>query len=224
MYNITVDTNGKVTVPSAIISLQGENMSRELNFTLPEMTDAEWQLIWQDMQGHKFICPLENDKYTIEGSLLTACGQVSCQLIALINNKIIWKSEIFHLNVGSSIDDNDAILPYEVTENLYNDFIEFYDDLQQAFTEGTLKGEKGDTGATGPQGIPGPTGPQGVKGDTGATGATGATGPQGITGSQGPIGPQGDDGQSINIVQLENKAAYDALETKDSSTLYVWGM
>ena len=53
---------------------------------------------------------------------------------------------------------------------------------------GSIKGDKGDTGASGPKGDTGDTGdtgPQGVKGDTGNTGAkgdTGASGPKGDTG------------------------------------------
>ncbi|HBF33552.1 TPA: hypothetical protein DDW35_03205 [Candidatus Sumerlaeota bacterium] len=65
------------------------------------------------------------------------------------------------------------------------------------WTNQTIVGQKGDTGATGPQGPKGDTGAtgaQGVKGDTGATGATGATGPQGPQGVAGATGAQGEKG------------------------------
>ena len=56
--------------------------------------------------------------------------------------------------------------------------------FQQKLDNGSLKGQKGDTGAQGPQGIQGP------KGDTGA---------QGIQGIQGPKGDKGDQGNPFVI-------------------------
>lgn len=53
---------------------------------------------------------------------------------------------------------------------------------------GTIKGEKGDTGAQGPQGI---QGPKGDKGDTGPQGEQGIQGPKGDQGIEGPAGADG---------------------------------
>ena len=70
--------------------------------------------------------------------------------------------------------------------------------FQNKLDDGTLKGEKGDTGATGPKGDKGDTGaqgPKGLKGDTGATGPKGDKGDTGATGATGPKGDKGDPGE-----------------------------
>ena len=59
--------------------------------------------------------------------------------------------------------------------------------FQQKLDAGTLKGEKGDTGAQGP------------KGDTGAAGAQGEQGPKGDTGA---AGAKGDTGAKITSIEL----------------------
>ena len=77
--------------------------------------------------------------------------------------------------------------------------------FQNKLDAGTLKGEKGDTGAQGPQGLKGekgdtgatgPKGPKGDKGDTGAQGPQGLKGDKGDTGATGPKGPKGDKGDT----------------------------
>ena len=74
--------------------------------------------------------------------------------------------------------------------------------FQNKLDAGTLKGEKGDTGAQGPQGLKGEKGdtgaqgPQGLKGEKGDTGATGPKGDKGDTGATGPKGPKGDKGDT----------------------------
>lgn len=102
-----------------------------------------------------------------------------------------------------------------------------------------LPGEKGDTGVQGPpgpQGIKGDIGPQGPQGIQGVKGDTGLQGPQGIqgpkgdkgdTGAQGPQGLPGRDGIIINQKDgselrywLGTQAEYDAITTKDNSTIY----
>ena len=71
--------------------------------------------------------------------------------------------------------------------------------FQNKLDAGTLKGEKGDTGATGPKGDTGAQGPQGLKGEKGDTGATGPKGPKGDTGAQGPQGEKGSDGLTTAV-------------------------
>ena len=77
--------------------------------------------------------------------------------------------------------------------------------FQNKLDAGTLKGDKGDTGATGPKGpkgdkgdtgATGPKGPKGDKGDTGAQGPQGLKGDKGDTGAQGPQGLKGDKGDT----------------------------
>ena len=94
-------------------------------------------------------------------------------------------------------------------------------------------------GPTGPQGPAGPTGPEGPQGATGAMGLTGPAGPQGPIGPEGPQGPAGADGLDApqnavisdiaqagggtaitNVVEV-TQAQYDAIATKDATTLYV---
>ena len=92
----------------------------------------------------------------------------------------------------------------------------------------SLRGPQGLQGATGPQGLRGITGPEGPRGATGATGPAGPVGPKGADGARGATGPAGVPGQNIinqNGSQplkywLGSKSQYDALTTKDSSTIY----
>lgn len=56
--------------------------------------------------------------------------------------------------------------------------------FQQKLDEGTLKGEKGDTGAAGPKGDAGEQGPAGTAGAKGEKGAAGAKGAKGDTGAK----------------------------------------
>ena len=65
--------------------------------------------------------------------------------------------------------------------------------FQNKLDAGTLKGEKGDTGAQGPQGL------KGEKGDTGAQGPQGLKGEKGDTGAQGPQGLKGSDGLTTAV-------------------------
>ncbi len=59
------------------------------------------------------------------------------------------------------------------------------DTFQAKLEAGTLKGDKGDTGAQGPKGV------KGDKGDTGEQGPQGIQGEKGDTGEQGPAGADG---------------------------------
>ena len=83
--------------------------------------------------------------------------------------------------------------------------------FQNKLDAGTLKGEKGDTGAQGPKGLKGekgekgdtgaqgPQGLKGEKGDTGAQGPQGLKGEKGDTGAQGPQGLKGSDGLTTAV-------------------------
>ncbi len=104
----------------------------------------------------------------------------------------------------------------------------------------SLKGAQGPVGPVGPPGPMGPEGPigrQGLKGNDGPRGERGPiglTGPQGIQGPPGPVGPPGPKGANgepgQNIINQNGgqplkywagtKAQYDAIATKDASTIY----
>ena len=101
----------------------------------------------------------------------------------------------------------------------------------------SLKGAQGPAGPVGPPGPKGATGMPGLKGDDGPRGERGPigqTGPQGIQGPAGPVGPPGPKGANgepgQNIINqnggqtlkywARTKAQYDAIATKDASTIY----
>ena len=71
--------------------------------------------------------------------------------------------------------------------------------FQQKLNAGTLKGEKGDTGAQGPAGA---AGPKGDTGKQGPAGTAGAKGDKGDTGAAGAAGPKGDTGAKITSIEL----------------------
>ena len=69
--------------------------------------------------------------------------------------------------------------------------------FQAKLDDGTLKGDKGDTGEQGPKGDKGDTGeqgPQGIQGEQGPKGDKGDTGEQGPKGEKGDAGEQGPQG------------------------------
>lgn len=139
-------------------------------------------------------------------------------------------------------------MAYEPTEWKDGDLItaERMNKLEQAVAEGVPgpqgepgeKGDKGDTGDTGPQG---PAGPKGDKGDTGPQGETGPQGPMGpageaagvasFNGRTGAVTPQKGDytadmvgaipAGTVQSFQAVTQAEYDALATKDATTLYL---
>ena len=71
--------------------------------------------------------------------------------------------------------------------------------FQNKLDDGTLKGEKGDTGATGPKGDKGDTGATGATGPKGDKGDPGEQGPQGLKGDTGATGPKGSDGLTTKV-------------------------
>lgn len=92
-------------------------------------------------------------------------------------------------------------------------------------------GPAGPAGPQGPQGVQGQTGPRGNDGPRGERGPIGQTGPQGVQGPIGPAGQKGDKGEpGQNIINQNGgqplkywagtKAQYDAIATKDASTIY----
>lgn len=81
-----------------------------------------------------------------------------------INSKLSTKSDTGHKHQASEVTFTDGLT------------------FQQKLDNGSLKGQKGDTGAIGPKGD---TGAQGLKGDTGLQGPKGDVGPQGPTGAAG---------------------------------------
>lgn len=98
----------------------------------------------------------------------------------------------------------------------------------------SLKGAQGPAGPRGADGTPGQkgdTGPRGEQGPIGQTGPRGADGARGAQGPAGPTGPRGADGApGQNIINQNggqplkywfgSKSQYDALSTKDSTTIY----
>ena len=98
----------------------------------------------------------------------------------------------------------------------------------------SLKGAQGPVGPAGPPGPQGPQGPQGIQGQTGPkgdAGPRGERGPIGQTGPAGPAGQKGDKGEpGQNIINQNGgqplkywagtKTQYDAIATKDASTIY----
>lgn len=110
------------------------------------------------------------------------------------------------------------------------------------------RGERGETGPKGADGVmrfeelttqqreslkgaPGPMGPAGPRGENGTPGQKGDVGPRGEQGPIGQTGPKGADGApGQNIINQNggqplkywfgSKSQYDALSTKDSTTIY----
>lgn len=85
--------------------------------------------------------------------------------------------------------------------------------------ENGTPGQKGDTGPRGEQGPIGLTGPKGADGARGAQGPAGPTGPRGADGAPGQNIINQNGGQPLKY-WFGSKSQYDALSTKDSTTIY----
>ena len=85
-----------------------------------------------------------------------------------------------------------------------------------------MPGLKGDDGPRGPQGLQGPiglTGPKGIQGPVGPAGAVGPQGPKGSNGEPGQNIINQNGGQPLKY-WAGTKSQYDAIATKDASTIY----
>ena len=138
-------------------------------------------------------------KAELTEQMLSTPGEAICEISLYGSDDSLLTTASFRLEIEKAAYDDSAI---ESTDefNALVDAMSTVEQLQEILDNGTIVGPQGPTGPAGPQGETGPQGPQ------------------------GPQGPAGEDGQSITVVTLADKAAYDALETKDNMTLYVWGL
>ena len=82
-----------------------------------------------------------------------------------------------------------------------------------------MPGLKGEQGSRGEQGPIGQTGPQGIQGPVGPAGPVGPVGPKGANGAPGQNIINQNGGQPLKY-WAGTKSQYDAIATKDASTIY----
>lgn len=206
---ITLDLSSDINM-TRIYAKQNDRKSRyvlakilnnNLPYEIPTGTTAVIRCVKPDKTkifNNAEITPDGKIKAELTEQMLAIYGEAICEISLYGSDDSLLTTASFKLEVEKAAYDDSAI---ESTDefNALVTALSTVDQLDDILNNGTIVGPQGPAGPQGEQGEPGPAGP---------------TGPQ---------GPAGEDGQSIAVVTLADKAAYDALETKDPSTLYVWG-
>lgn len=219
--------------PSGLVSfIDGEvtDVNGKFKFTVTDQMLAE----------SGFICCqyiIVNPSYTLHGphfiisvapaldqnDIIISSNELSALILALQNSEVVK-----------------AVLT--IFRNGYDTYVESGGEL--SFNE-WLANFKGDPGTDGQNGQDGTNGQNGTSADITAVSATvdnnvgtpavsvtlGGTALartlafafSNLKGRDGQDGADGADGQSVNVVTLANRAAYEALVVKDPNTVYIWG-
>ena len=215
VITLTVTDKG-LTSSARVAGYAGEHLATRLKFVVPqswaEDTTLQYYVGYRTSTGKCYKTDLLDWPVDVLiPQVVTITGNLKIQLTAVKiteNDTIVSKSACCDVEIGQSVCAGQTIADDPTAGLLEQSLAEFdaaMDELNELLSDGALVGPQG------PQGPQGPAGPQGEQGEPGPAGPT------------GPQGPAGEDGQSIAVVTLANKAAYDALETKDPATLYVWG-
>lgn len=223
---IKIYPNGQVFLADNNLGYVGEHISRNLVIKMEEFIDGvalleiekesdekpEKEVLTLDKQENTYILPIYE-------SLLTA-KEIKMQLVIMIDEKVIFKSEMFKFKVGNSINAKDREFLEEYANNVFKieekikEVNNLLEDLNIKVESGYFNGKDGEIGPAGPKGKDGELvfndltpeqketlrGPQGIQGERGIQGPkgdkgdTGEQGPQGLQGVKGEKGEQGDVG------------------------------
>ena len=117
--HITLTKDYSVKADTTLLGYQGETNSRKITFSglvVDGCNLYKLQILYSD--GKVYELPIQDEVVTITGSILREIGYVSCQLLGYSvsgnNYTIVFKSNIFELEIKESIDGEVApIPPYE---------------------------------------------------------------------------------------------------------------
>lgn len=117
--NIILDNNYYVSIDQKIIGYKGETDSRKISFEglAVEGADSYKLRIYYDDIEQAYDVPIENGQIIVNGSLLRKRGYVQAQVIACKSDgdkySMVKKSNVFSLEIGSSLIDGSAIPTFE---------------------------------------------------------------------------------------------------------------
>lgn len=117
--HITLTKDYSVRADTTLLGYQGETNSRKITFSGLVVDGCDLyklQILYSD--GKVYELPIKDEVVTITGSILREIGYVSCQLLGYSvngsNYTIVFKSNIFELEIKEAIDGEVApIPPYE---------------------------------------------------------------------------------------------------------------
>lgn len=203
---IKIHEDGKVYLYKNIIGYDGENKARNILIQMDKFIEGIAILeIIQNNDSFYLTMEQQEQNYILPilDSLLTS-SNLKMQLRITINDDTVFKSEIFEVLVGNSINSTKTIPEeYDSWIDTANSKIiqmnELMEDLEHKVESGYFNGEQGPIGPQGPAGEQGPKGDkgeQGIQGEKGEQGEQGPIGPQGIQGLQGEKGERGEKGET----------------------------
>ena len=117
--NIILDNNYYVSIDQKIIGYKGETDARKISFEglAVDGADSYKLRIYYDDIEQAYDVPIENGQIIVNGSLLRKRGYVQAQVIACKTDgdkfSMVKKSNVFSLEIGSSLIDGSAIPSYE---------------------------------------------------------------------------------------------------------------
>lgn len=154
---VKILNNGKVYLINNILGYDGEHISKNLKIIMDSFVDGigileveqngEKNHLTMDKVGESYVLP-------IYSSLLTG-DKLNMQLVIMVEDNIVYKSEIFTFNIGKSIGatEREFLEEYsgyitQINEKL-NLIQNLADDLEEKVASGYFKGEQGVQGKDG---------------------------------------------------------------------------
>lgn len=215
-----------------VLGLLGENKYETLRFTFDEFIDGFATLIVKkhdtqgNLQNYFINLTKEDESYTLEvqNSLLDVAEEITMQLIVENENRLIFKTLPFKMEVLEAMEAEQEIPEQYSTwsELLVQKFLQvdnklaevtaLEEDLEDKVESGYFKGEKGDTGE------PGQNGTNGVDGQDGQDGEDGKSAYQ-IWLDEGNVGTEQDFLDSLKGADgIDGKDGKDGVNGQDGYT------
>lgn len=239
---VKVFSNGQVFLPNNILGYEGEHISRNIIVKMDNFIDGVGILEIDPKKEivDKYFLTMEKKEDTyvlpIYESLLTE-KELDMQLVIMIEEEVVFKSEVFNFKIGNSINAKDKEFLEEYSsyvvkiENGLSKIDETIEDLNKKVESGYFKGEQGEQGPQGPKGADGtmtfedltPEQKESLKGEKGDKGDTGERGMQGLIGPQGEKGDKGDKGdpflyEDFTEEQLASLKGQDGTDGENGAT------
>lgn len=116
--NIEIDVRGNITKSTNILAKKGENLSKQLHITLPEIIRPLTIYIdFEKANGEKYrteplFVGFESDyvEYDIHSALLDVKGTIKAEVIAKDNDSMVWKSNTMKFEVLEAIEATEELV------------------------------------------------------------------------------------------------------------------
>lgn len=114
--NIEIDVGGNITKSTNILAKKGENLSKQLHITLPEIIRPLTIYIdFEKANGEKYrtaALAVNDDhvEYDIHSALLDVKGTIKAEVIAKDNDSMVWKSNTMKFEVLEAIEATEELV------------------------------------------------------------------------------------------------------------------